>query len=138
MVGGLPLGLAAAMVLWAARRQQVRARRMRQCARDGRPVVLDLVFPRPIVLRNKKARYDYRRTNRDGSALRAFADFDPDHGPLFVGGRRGPVQILALQSSTDPEAVIVLREDLRPLDVPEDEAQRIATEAYEATEGAYR
>jgi hypothetical protein len=115
-----------------------RVRRARRCAHDGRPVVLDLVFPRPVALQDGSVRYDFRRTNRDGTLVRDFVDFERARGPVFVGGRRGPVQILGLQSAGSPGDVIALRDDLHPLDLPEQDATRIATEAYEATEGVYR
>ncbi len=133
----LPLFLAVC-VLVVARRAHRAVNVARRCAKDGRLVVVDLVFPQPFVLRNGKARYDYLLTRADGSTHRDSVDFDEGRRPLFVAGRWGQRQALALESASRRGAVLVLREDLHPLDVAPEEAERIAKEAYEATPGAYR
>lgn len=135
--GILPFFLAVCVLVVA--RRALRAMNVaRRCAKDGRLVVVDLVFPQPFILRNGKARYDYMLTRADGSTHRDSVDFDEGRGPLLVAGRWGQRQALALESASRRGAVLVLREDLHPLDVAPDEAERIAKEAYEATPGAYR
>ena len=125
-------------MVYGIRRVRRTVRIARRCARDGMPVVLDLVFPRPFILRNCKARYDYRLARSDGSAHRAFVDFEKDHGPIYVAGRWGKTQILGLESASRRDAVLPLRDDLHPLDVAPGDAERIVREAYEATPDAYR
>jgi hypothetical protein len=83
-------------------------------------------------------RYDYRLTNPDGSVLRAHVDFDGTHGPVFIGGKRAQTHLLAIQSRSDPEALLVVRDDLYPFDLPKAEVDRIVTEAFGATDAAYR
>jgi hypothetical protein len=43
-----------------------------------------------------------------------------------------------MQSRSDAEALLVVRDDLYPFDVPKAEVDRIAAEALSATEAAYR
>jgi hypothetical protein len=69
---------------------------------------------------------------------RAYFDLDEGHGPVVVGGRWGNRQILALASTSRRDAVLPLREDLHPLEVTAEDAERIVREAYEATPEAYR
>jgi hypothetical protein len=128
----------AAFAIRGARMLYRRVRRARQCVLDGRPVAVEVVFPRPVVMGNGKVRYDYRLTNPDGSVLRAHVDFEGTHGPVFIGGKRGQTHLLAIQSQSDPEALLVVRDDLYPLDLPKAEVDRIAAEAFVATDAAYR
>jgi hypothetical protein len=130
--------LPAAFAVRGARIFHRRLRRAHRCARDGRPVALEVVFPRPIAMDNGKVRYDYRLKNLDGSVLRAYVDFESTHGPVFLGGKRGQTHLLAIQSRSDPEALLVVRDDLYPFDLPKAEVDRIAAEAFAATDAAYR
>jgi hypothetical protein len=133
----VPLALAAALLRYARRlHREIGVRR--RCALDGRPVVLELVFPRPIGVAGGKLRYDYRLRGPDGSEIRDHVECKGTHGPLFVGGRRGQTHILALRSSSSPSVILPLRDDLYPLDLPADEVGRIAAEAFDATEDIYR
>jgi hypothetical protein len=134
--GGLVPFMAAACLVIITMRVHRTMRLARRCALDGKPVVLDLVFPKPFVRRGGTLRYDFRLTRPDGSVHRAFVDFEKGHGPLFVAGSVGTMRILGLESTSHRDAVLALREDLHPLDVSADEARRIAAEACAATADA--